>query len=173
MKEEKNNIILIGMPFSGKTTTGRLVAQKLKRKFIDLDVYIEENEKMKISEIFDRKGESYFRNLETVSLEKLSNVSNIVLSTGGGTVQNSQNLQILKSMGTVFYLEIDPESLYSRIKGDKTRPLLQKENPKLILQELYNNRRDNFEKADYKINALLETNQLADEVIEVYENIKR
>ena len=92
----QNNIILIGMPGSGKTTTGKLLAQKLGFDFLDMDDVIEKNEGKKISEIFKLKGEEYFRNLETSLLESLLEKENLILSTGGGVILFNNNYELLK-----------------------------------------------------------------------------
>ena len=169
MKQIKNNIILIGMPGCGKSTAGKLISDALNFDFIDLDFLIEKNEGMKITEIFNKKGEKYFRELETETLKNLQGKEKFVLSAGGGTPQKEENIEIMKKLGTVFYLEIEPDKIYDRIKDDKTRPLLQKENPKEILSELYGKRKSAYEKADYKIDASIGSIKAADEVIKIYE----
>lgn len=160
------------MPLSGKTTVGRLVADNIGFKFIDLDILIEQNEGLKISEIFAKFGEEYFRKLETKTLKNIVEEKPFVLSTGGGTVQKDENLKILKEMGKIFYLEISPDELFDRIKGDKNRPLLQNKDPKKTLTDLYNQRKANYEKADFKINAINMPNKTADEIIKEYEKIE-
>ena len=165
MKQIKTNIILTGMPYSGKTTAGKLLASKLNFDFIDLDILIEEKEGMKISEIFKIKGEAYFRELETSILKHMNEKIPFVLSTGGGTVQKNENYDLLKQLGKIFYLEIEPEILYERIKDDKTRPLLQNNNPKKTLFELYKKRKESYEKADYKINAKKTPDEIINDII--------
>lgn len=169
MKQTKDNIILIGMPYSGKTTTAKLLSEKLGFKFIDLDILIEENEGLKISEIFSKFGEEYFRKLETKTLKNIIEDKPFILSTGGGTAQKDENLEILKQMGKIFYLEIMPNKIFDRIKDDKTRPLLQKNNPKKVLEDLYNIRRQNYEKANFKINAENGPQEVVNEIIKKYE----
>ena len=160
------------MPASGKTTVGQIIAHNTGFKFIDLDLLIEKNEGMSISEIFNKKGEKYFRLLETDTLKTLLNEENMVLSTGGGTIKCKENLEMLKRLGRIYYLEIKPEDIYQRIKNDKTRPLLQKQNPKQALMQLFGSRKQNYEKADCKIDALLEPEKIADYVVEKYEKFK-
>lgn len=161
------------MPFSGKTTIGKLLAQKLDFKFVDLDFLIEQNEGMKISEIFKNKGEEYFRYLETKTLEEFNESEHFILSTGGGTIQKEENLQILKTLGSIFYLKINPNELFERIKDDKTRPLLQNDNPKLVLLNLYNKRKQNYERADFIIDAIKTPDEITNEIIKNYETTKR
>ena len=120
------NIILIGFMGSGKTAVGKLIARKLKMGFIDMDLLIENITRMKISDIFRRHGEKYFRKVESGMLSSFSHLSNIVLSTGGGIVKNPWNRGIMRRMGNVIYLDATPEAILKRMKKTeiKKRPLL-------------------------------------------------
>lgn len=157
MKTEENklqNIILTGMPGSGKTTAGKALSLLTGFQFTDLDNLIEENEGIKITEIFKTKGENYFRQKETEIIKKLLNKKEIIIATGGGTVLNPENVRLLKQTGIIFYLEANPEIIYERIKDEKKRPLLLGENPKNRLFELYKIRKESYENSfDMKINA--------------------
>lgn len=168
-----NNIVLIGMPGAGKTTVGKYLAKTLNFEFIDLDILISENEKMAITDIFKNKGEEYFRILETDFLKKLVSKKNIVLSTGGGTPKKDENIDILKNIGISFYLEIEPNKIFDRIKEDKNRPLLKNDSPFEVLEKLYNERKQNYKKADYIINADRKIEDITSEIIKIYEEIKR
>lgn len=168
-----NNIVLIGMPGAGKTTVGEYLAKTLNFEFIDLDILISENEKMPITDIFKNKGEEYFRILETEFLKKLISEKNMVLSTGGGTPKKDENVEILKDIGPTFYLEIEPNKIFDRIKEDKNRPLLRNDNPYVVLEKLYNERKGNYKKADYIINADRKIEDITGEIIKIYEEIKR
>lgn len=121
-----NNIILIGYMGSGKTSVGKLLAKTCKYQFCDTDEIIEKNEGERISEIFEAKGESHFRMLETQTLEQLQGkMKRCVLSTGGGMPCSEVNAGLLKSIGTVFYLKVSKDIVLGRLQGDTTRPLLQ------------------------------------------------
>ena len=96
------NIILIGFMGSGKSTIGRKLSEKYGLKHIDTDWYIEKEQNMKISDIFSKKGEEYFRNLETELCEKFSKESGNVISTGGGMIKNPKNMAFLKENGIVY-----------------------------------------------------------------------
>ena len=91
-----NQIYLVGPMGSGKSTIGRLLAKKLGLPYFDLDKLIEDQEKMSISDIFQKKNERYFRDLESITLVQYSQESNFVISTGGGCVLRDQNLYILR-----------------------------------------------------------------------------
>ncbi len=144
----ESNYILIGMPGSGKTTVGKLLAQKTGYVYLDLDTIIEELEGVSISDIFANNGEEYFRNLETRVIHTLDSAGKIILSSGGGTFEREENRKILKSLGQVIYLYTEPDVLYRRIKNDTGRPLLQVENPSEELKNMFNKRDMNYRLAD-------------------------
>lgn len=118
-----NQIFLIGPMGSGKSTMGRLLAKKLGLPYFDLDKLIEDQEKMSISNIFQKHNEKYFRDLESITLKQYSEESNFVISTGGGCVLRDQNLDILRK-GLVIYLKISIETQFERVKNRTHRPLL-------------------------------------------------
>ena len=118
-----NQIYLIGPMGSGKSTMGRLLAKKLGLPYYDLDKLIEDQEKMSISDIFQKHNEKYFRDLESITLKQYSEESNFVISTGGGCVLRDQNLNILRK-GLVIYLKISIETQLERVKNRTHRPLL-------------------------------------------------
>ncbi len=107
----KENILLTGMPASGKTATGRIIAKKLGREFIDLDEEIVGREGKQITEIFSEKGENGFRDIETEVLRDVCRRSGAVISTGGGAILRDENVAAMKQNCKVFYLDRDPEWL--------------------------------------------------------------
>lgn len=148
----KNNIVLIGMMGAGKSTIGLELAKRLNNfKLVDMDSEIEKREKMKISEIFEKYGEKYFRNYETDLIKELCQKENQIISTGGGVFEKEENRKILKENGKVFYLKASPEKLFERIKSQTHRPLLQQgfgvEKVKTILES----REKNYEQAHFII----------------------
>ena len=148
-----NNIILVGMPASGKTTIGNILSEKLTDyTFIDTDSLIEKTQGLKISEIFKKFSEDYFRKLEYDTIQMIcSNGIHKIVSIGGGAFENPHNRATLLKFGTVFYLKSDLDILYYRILNDNSRPLLQNENPKLVLSNLLAKREENYKKAHYTI----------------------
>lgn len=134
------NVILIGFMGSGKTTVGLRLSYRLRRTVIDTDKEIERDEKRTISAIFTTEGESFFRDLETSCLKKLiAGSNNQIISVGGGLPVREENRRLLRELGQVFYLRAKAETIYERLKGDTTRPLLQGEDPltkiRTLLQE--------------------------------------
>lgn len=141
-----DNIILIGFMGCGKSTIGKALAKKINYTFVDTDLYIEEKEQMKISDIFAQKGEEYFRKLETEVLEHFLEQKNIIIATGGGLPLAIENQDILKKQSNVFYLKASPETIFLHVAGDNTRPLLQVSNPKKKIIELLQFRTPIYEK---------------------------
>ena len=111
MTNEFSNIVIIGMPGSGKTTAGKLLAKKLNRKFVDMDAYIEEKCGITIPEIFKQYGEVYFRDAESEAAEYLGKEHGLVISTGGGTVIRENNINALRQNGKTVWIKRDIEKL--------------------------------------------------------------
>jgi len=105
LKEEKENIVLSGMPSSGKTSVGKLLAEKLEREFFDTDALICEMEGMEIPEIFERFGETYFRDAESRAVKVLSEKTGAVIATGGGAILRAENVNALKRSGRIYFLD--------------------------------------------------------------------
>ena len=148
------NIILIGMPASGKTTIGRLLAEKLSHyTLIDTDSLIERTEGISIAKIFEKFSEDYFRKLEYDTIKLVcSNGKNKIISIGGGAFENPDTRNTLLNFGKVFYLKSDLDVLYYRISNDTSRPLLNNDNPRQALEKLLNKREENFLKAHFVVN---------------------
>lgn len=109
--KKKLNIVLTGMPASGKTTIGRIIAQKLNRELIDTDLLIEKDQDMTIPQIFHQFGENYFRDVETRIIKEAVAKTGTVISTGGGAVLRGENVEALKLSGRIFFIDRDPAAL--------------------------------------------------------------
>ncbi len=107
IKRQTENVVLIGMPGSGKSTVGKLLADRLNKSFIDADPVIEQKAGMSIPDIFKDKGVSYFRDLEVQVLQELGKESGLVIATGGGCVTRNENYDSLKQNGTIIWLQRD------------------------------------------------------------------
>ena len=121
----KSNLILIGFMGSGKSTVGKILAEKLEMKFLDTDLEIEKEQGRSVQDIFSEKGEEYFRKLENEISKKLSTENNTIISTGGGIILNKENIEYLKKDGVVFFLDVAKKTLYKRLISSKGRPLLE------------------------------------------------
>lgn len=125
-------IFLIGMPGSGKSTIGKLVAEKIGYTFVDLDAMIEKRALMFIDDIFEKHGEKTFRRLETEALKNLPD-ANLVISCGGGIVTMKENKMWMD--GYKVYLDTEIEFIKERLKDDYIRPLLKKKSLEQLHQE--------------------------------------
>lgn len=118
------NIVLIGFMGSGKSKVGKLVARKLKMKFVDTDAEIEKREGKTIPQIFCDSGEPYFRRREADIIKEAARQENTVISAGGGAVLLKQNMSRLKKSGVIAWLKANPETIVKRVGASKNRPLL-------------------------------------------------
>ncbi|MFR1323561.1 MAG: shikimate kinase [Ezakiella massiliensis] len=134
------NIVLIGLPGSGKTTVGSSLSEKINRDFFDSDLEIEKSQGKAINEIF-KNGEEYFRNLETETLKTLLDKENIILASGGGVVERACNLDLLKDHYVIF-LDRSVEDILKDL-DESTRPLL-KDKPYENLKTLSDKRREKY-----------------------------
>src|SRR5215217_1973749 len=112
-----NSVFLIGFMGSGKTFVGKKLAQLLKTTFIDLDEVIEKSEEKTISQIFSQNGEEFFRERESHYLKSLSERSNVVIATGGGTPCFHDNMKWMNENGITIYLKAKSEILFDRLKN--------------------------------------------------------
>lgn len=167
------HILLIGFMGCGKSSVGYRLSYKLRKCLIDTDQLIEQREGMSISEIFAKKGEAYFRQKETECLKSLKNeLGSRIVSVGGGTPVREENRRILKKAGIVVYLKASPDTIYSRVKYDTKRPLLQCDNPKARIEMLLAERSPIYEStADIVIEVDgKHINQVVQEVSEAVKN---
>ena len=145
------SLYLVGMMGSGKTSTGRPLAERLGYGFVDADAVIEQAAGCSIPEIFDRDGEAGFRGLESQVLSAISQRHSLVVATGGGVVTQPENWGVLHS-GIVIWLDVVPDQLLQRLKADSTvRPLLKTADPEAVLDQLLNERRPLYGEADLTV----------------------
>ena len=130
---------LIGMMGSGKSSVGKLLANKLQFSNIDIDKEIEKDEKLSIKEIFEKKGENYFREIESKYLLRKRNSA--VVSCGGGIVLNKKNREFLRTSGYTIYLKSSIPTLEKRLLNKSSRPLLSNDNLKETLINIYSKRK--------------------------------
>ncbi len=115
IRRKKENIVLIGMPASGKTTVANLIANELRRNMLDTDQMIMSERKRSISEIFESEGEAVFREYEAEEIMKVSLKNNTVIATGGGAILKRDNVRILKQNGVLFFIDRPYEKLVPTI----------------------------------------------------------
>lgn len=159
-----NNIYLIGMPGSGKTTLGKQISSDFNLPFIDLDYYLVEKERHTIEDIFNTRGEKYFRIAETKYLKEVSKKENTIVSTGGGVVLFDENIEIMKDSGIIIFINTPPECILknSTLTG---RPLLHDKNK---IFTLYEERFDKYKKAaDFMVDNLSDIQQAKSEITDI------
>lgn len=159
MEYKKENIVLVGMPGSGKSTVGHILADKLKRDFLDTDELIVKRAGMEITEIFAKYGEKYFRDLESQVVKDISEKTGLVISTGGGAILREENVKELKRNGCLYLLDRPMEN----IKPTDDRPLADT-NDKLV--SLYKERKPIYEACcDEIIDASLDALEVAAKIL--------
>lgn len=129
-------IYLVGMPGSGKTTLGKALAKNLQIPFLDLDASIEMSERMSIPDIFEKKGEDYFRQRESQSVNRTKTMSNAIFATGGGAPCFHDNMAFMNEHGLTIYFKVSPEELSHRLMKNNDRPLLKGKSGEELVEEL-------------------------------------
>ena len=163
------NLVLLGMMGSGKSSIGLLVSKKLNLPFVDVDSLIVKYNSMSISEIFEKKGEDYFRNQEEkITLKCLKKIKNVISLGGGGFINTKIRKEILSNHFS-FWLNWDEASLIRRIKGSKKRPLAFRSSDR-ELRLIIKNRSKIYSNAKFKINCnKLTKTEIVKKIIKIYE----
>ncbi len=164
------NIVLTGFMGTGKSKIGKRLAAELRMGYLDTDELIEKREKDSISAIFRKRGEEYFRCMETKVVKEVALLDNSVISTGGGAVLREENMRMLKKNAFIVCLFASPEVILKRTKGSEERPLLEVDNQKKRIEELLAIRRPYYEKADLKIDtSTLDSKKVVVEIVKFLE----
>jgi shikimate kinase len=170
----QKNIALIGFMAVGKSAIGRTLARKLRRRFVDLDRVIERAEGSKVREIFERKGEAYFRQLEKEALAGVLEGNNQVIATGGGVILDDQNLQILREKALLIGLSAEMDVLLARVGAGTKRPLLQGSNRREKIEDLLRQRVSRYAQAHVTIDTSnLTVDQVVKKIIGIIEVSKK
>lgn len=165
------NIILVGFMGTGKTSVGRQLTQRLKMSYVDTDEIIEQAAGRCITDIFAQHGEAYFRELESEAVQKVSGLDKHVISTGGGIVLRTKNLEILKRNGVVFCLTATSEEIWARVKNETHRPLLRSPNPIEKIREMLRAREPYYALSDHSVQTDgVPIDKVTNEVVEVFQN---
>ena len=164
----KKNLVLLGMMGSGKSSIGFLISKKLNLKFFDIDILIENEVGMEISNIFREKGENYFRNMEEKITLKILKTNNAVVSLGGGGFINNKIRKEVLANNISFWLNWDSEVLLKRIINSKKRPLAFNSSNQEILS-LIKKRLKIYSKAKFKINCdKVKKTDVVKKIIKIY-----
>jgi shikimate kinase len=168
------NIALIGFMAVGKSAIGRTLAKRLRRRFVDLDRVIERAEGSKVREIFERKGEAYFRQLEKQALTTVLEANNQVIATGGGVILDDQNMQILRDKALLIGLSAELDILLARAGDGSKRPLLQGSDRREKIQDLLRQRSARYAQAHVTIDTShLTVDQVVTKIIGMLEIRKK
>ncbi len=151
MQNDPRSVFLIGMMGAGKSTVGRLLAEKLNYQFVDADRELEARSGVPIPTIFEIEGEAGFRRREIGLLDELTQRAGIVLATGGGAVLDAQLAQSMRERGLVIYLRASADEIFRRTRQDRSRPLLQTANPRARIDQLLAEREPLYEKAAHLV----------------------
>jgi shikimate dehydrogenase len=157
--KQKMNIALIGMPASGKTSVGKVLSEKLQKTFVDSDDEIVKAENKKIPEIFEEFGEDYFRNIEKNVIKELSMLNSQVVSTGGGAILNSENIENLKANSRIYFLDRPLDMLITT----SDRPL---SSNRVDLEKRYNER---YELYKSSADVIIDGGKTVEEVAKIIE----
>ncbi len=158
----EKNIALIGFMAVGKSAIGRTLARRLRRRFVDLDRVIEKAEGSKVREIFERKGEAYFRQLEKQALTTVLEANNQVIATGGGVILDDANIQILRDKALLIGLSAELDVLLARAGDASKRPLLQGSDRREKIEALLRQRGSRYAQAHVTIDT---SNLTVDQVV--------
>lgn len=161
------NIVLIGFMGCGKSSVGRRLSALTGHRFVDTDDLIVQKEKRVISGIFSSVGEEGFRDIEERVLSDFVGVAGIVLATGGGAILREANRIAMKKIGTVAWLDAQPDALFERASRSQRRPLLQTENPRQTFDSLLEFRRPLYAAAaDFRLDSTgLEHDEVAQKIL--------
>ncbi len=157
----------------GKSTIGKRLSRKLKSRFIDIDLLIEKEEKKRIREIFEKKGENYFRKIEKkITLDVLKR-KNLVIALGGGAFVNSLIRKEILTTSVSFWLDLNEKSLIKRLKNIKKRPLLKEDNLREDINKIYSERKKFYGQSNFRVKCdSLDIDQIVKKILKLYENTR-
>jgi shikimate kinase len=146
---EPSALVLVGLPGAGKSTVGQILAERLDWTFLDLDAAIEAEAGLSVAEIFQRMGESYFRQLEADLTKRLASQHQVVFAPGGGWITNPVLVELLPAGAVLVWLKVAPQIALTRLRASGvTRPLLQVDDALARVQQLLDQRSSLYQQAD-------------------------
>ena len=168
----KKNLVLTGMMGVGKSTIGKSLSKTLNIHFKDVDKIIEKKQSLSITEIFDLKGEEFFRNLEETESMSLIKKSGLIIALGGGAFMNEKIRKNVKQFCISIWLDLSSEEIFTRTIKFNKRPLLKNIKSKDDIEKLYSKRRNTYSLADHKIDCNGKSEiEVVNKIKEIYENI--
>ncbi len=168
----KKNLVLTGMMGVGKSSVGEDLSRKLNTGFKDIDKIIETKLSLSITDIFEKKGEKFFREIEEKETLIHLKDENIVIALGGGAFMNEKIRENIKKFSVSFWLDLNNKQVFQRVSINKKRPLLSNKSTEKDVEKLYEKRKDIYSLADYRINCNFKNkNEIVKEILKIYENI--
>ena len=162
------NVVLVGFMAAGKSTVGRVLAERLGFDLVDTDAVVEARAGKPISRIFAEQGEEAFREMESEAAREVAGFSGHVIVTGGGIVLREENMAALGRAGPVFCLDVRPEEVLERTRGTDHRPLLQVPDPLARIRALLEERAPLYARADYRVETTgRSVEQVVEEILEI------
>jgi len=166
----KKNLVLLGLMAAGKTTIGKIVAKTQLKEFIDTDENVEKNNNTTIFEMFKTKGEAFFRVEEEKEVLKSLKKKNCIIALGGGAFINETLRKAILKDTISIWLNVNIETINKRIKRSHKRPLLDKKNKLEEIKKIYNERKNIYKLANYKIECdNLSREDIVNKIIDIYE----
>lgn len=168
--KQAKNVVLIGFMGTGKSSAGRLAAERLGLRLVDMDTMIEERAGKKISDIFAEDGEAHFRALESKLAAELGHGHGMVIATGGGVVLNPANIPNLGRHGVVVCLRADPDVILKRVAQHTHRPLLETGEKAKAIVDLLKKRKPLYDAIPNQIDtSRMSVEAVAERIVELYE----
>ena len=168
----KKNLVLTGMMGSGKSTIGKLLSKELKMQFVDIDNIIEKKHFLSIAQLFETKGEKFFREVEEEESIKFAEKKGLVIALGGGAFMNRNIRKAANEQCVSVWLDLRPKEIFQRIKRNKRRPLLSIRNSEKDVQKLCEKRKKTYSLSNYRVDCNLKTKrEIVKELLKIYENI--
>ena len=164
MKIHGRSIVLIGMMGAGKSSVGRCLERRTGLTLLDTDEIVSSKFGMSIPEIFAKHGETKFREAEAKAVRAMAIPKKTIIVTGGGIVLQQENVELLRRMGVIVWLDGNEDTLFARASRRRNRPLLQTKNPRRTFSQIFDARRSLYaDIADVRV----DTSVLTDEEISV------
>ncbi|MBN2407817.1 MAG: shikimate kinase [Elusimicrobia bacterium] len=161
------NIVLTGMMGTGKSAVGRKLADALGMEYVDIDETVEKKTGLSVNDIFRDRGEPEFRRLEKEAVKHAAGLNNRVISTGGGVVKDSANMDALEREGIIVCLTADAATILARTKDDGTRPLLKVADPEKEIRGLLAEREKFYSRCDFRVDTSGKSvSDIAGEIVE-------
>ena len=167
----KKNLVLTGMMGVGKSTVAKKLSKKLGLKFVDIDKIIEKKEQATIKDIFNDKGEEYFRKIEKMVTLDVLQKKNLVIALGGGAFMSKTIRKEVNNLSISFWLDLNIKSILPRIKNIKKRPLLKQNNLEETMNKIYLERKKFYNESHFRIKCTsMDLEKIVNKIVKLYQD---